>query len=208
MIKNVVYDLGGVIIHLDRDSSVKRFEAIGVADANELIDPYEQKGVFLELENGKLTMAEFCDKIREHTGKDISDEDIRQAWLGFLVEIPEEKLEYIESLRKDYKLYLLSNTNPAIQSWAQTPDFSKSGKRLNDYFDKLYLSYEMGVTKPSPAIFEQMVADSKMNPSETLFIDDGPANIAVAEEMGFLTYMPKNGEDWRDTITQILKDNA
>lgn len=208
MIKNVVFDLGGVIIHLNRERSVERFEKIGVHDAEELIDPYEQKGIFLELENGKLTMAEFCDKLRQHAGRDIADEDIRQAWLGFVVEVPVEKLQYIETLRKDYQVYLLSNTNPAIQSWAQSTEFSEDGKPLNDYFDKLYLSYEMGVTKPAPAIFEQMVADSGMNPSETLFVDDGESNIVVAKEMGFHTYLPENGEDWREAIDQILKGNA
>ncbi len=208
MIKNVVFDLGGVIIHLNRDRSVRRFEKIGVSDAEELIDPYEQKGIFLELENGKINLAEFNDKIREHAGKDIADEDIRQAWLGFIVEVPEEKLDYIAELRKDYNMYLLSNTNPAVQSWAQSSAFSKAGKPLNDYFDKMYLSYEMGVTKPDPSIFEQMVADSGMNPAETLFVDDGEANIVVAQRMGFHTYMPKNGEDWRNAITELLKNNA
>lgn len=208
MIKNVVFDLGGVIIHLNRDRSVRRFEKIGVSDAEELIDPYEQKGIFLELENGKINLAEFNDKIREHAGKDIADEDIRQAWLGFIVEVPEEKLDYIAELRKDYNMYLLSNTNPAVQSWAQSSAFSKAGKPLNDYFDKMYLSYEMGVTKPDPSIFEQMVADSGMNPAETLFVDDGEANIVVAQRMGFHTYMPKNAEDWRNAITELLKNNA
>jgi len=205
MIKNIVFDLGGVIIDLDRDQAVRRFEQIGVDDAEQLIDAYEQKGIFLQLEDGSINTEEFCRKLREHTGKNLSFEDITHAWMGFIVDVPQYKLDYILKLREEYKVYLLSNTNPIIQlQWAQTKRFTSAGRPLNDYFDTLYTSYEVGVTKPDRRIFEYMIQDSGMIPSETLFVDDGKSNIEVGRELGFQTYMPLNKEDWRSAIDRFL----
>lgn len=204
-IKNIVFDLGGVLVDLDRDRAVRRFEEIGVADAEQLIDAYEQKGIFLEVENGTIGIDEFCRKLSEHTGKVLPFDDIKRAWLGFVVDVPQYKLDYLSELRKHYKIYLLSNTNPIIQEkWARTNQFTPAGHPINDYFDKMYTSYEVGVTKPDPAIFEFMVKDAPLVPAETLFVDDGKSNIDVALGMGFQTYQPRNKEDWREAINHIL----
>ncbi|GBU06866.1 D-ribitol-5-phosphate phosphatase [Bacteroidales bacterium] len=196
-IKNIVFDLGGVIITLDRDEAVRRFIEIGVDSAEDLLDAYHQKGIFLELEEGKISKENFYEQLRQIAGKDIAAEKIDYAWFGFIKETPAYKLEMLEELAKKYKLYLLSNTNPVIMSWARTPQFSEKGKSLDQYFDKLYLSYEIGYTKPHDKIYEFMIQDSGLIPSETLFIDDGPANIIAGEKFGMKTYLPKNGEDFR-----------
>lgn len=207
MIKNIIFDLGGVIIDLDRDRAVRSFQAIGVDDADELIDPYEQKWIFQDLETGRIGVDEFCRQLRRHTGKPLTFEAICKAWLGFVVDVPLYKLEYISGLRAaGYGVYLLSNTNPIIQlEWAQTPRFTEAGLPLNAYFDKLYTSYEAGVTKPDPRIFEYMLRDSGIRPEESLFVDDGPKNIEVGESLGFHTYQPLNGEDWREAVSRRLK---
>lgn len=205
-IRNVVFDLGGVLIDLDRDCAVRRFEEIGVADAERLIDAYEQKGIFLEVENGTIGTEEFCRKLSEHTGKELSFEDIKSAWMGFIVDVPQYKLDYLLELRKQYNVYLLSNTNPIIQEkWARTSQFTPAGRSIDKYFDKMYTSYEVGVTKPDPAIFEFMIKDCGLIPAETLFVDDAKSNIDVARTMGFSTYQPMNKEDWRVAIDTILK---
>lgn len=105
-IKNIVFDLGGVIIDLDRDEPVRRLIEIGVKDADGLIDPYEQKGVFQDLETGKIGVEEFCRYLRKHTGKDLSYEDICWAWFGFIGGVPQYKLDYILKLREKYQVYL------------------------------------------------------------------------------------------------------
>ncbi len=199
-----MFDLGGVILDLDRNRAVKRFEAIGVKDAGLLIDPYEQKGIFLELENGKITWDEFCDALCEHAGRTIAKEEIKNAWLGFIVDTPQYKLDYILSLKEHYTIYLLSNTNPAIMEWAHSKDFSEAGHPITRYFHKLYKSYEIGVTKPAPEIFSYIINDSGMEPENTLFIDDGKSNVEVANKFGFKTYMPLNKEDWREAVSSFL----
>ncbi|MDR2844448.1 MAG: HAD family phosphatase [Candidatus Symbiothrix sp.] len=200
-VKNIVFDLGGVIITLDHNEAIRRFKAAGVEDVEKYLDPYHQNGIFLDLEAGTMTKAEFYDALRKLTGKHISAEAIDSGWLGFLKEVPIGKLKMLEKLRtKDYTLYLLSNTNPVVMDWALTPAFSSEGKPLNTYFDKLYLSYQMKCVKPDEAIFHQMIADSGMIPSETLFIDDGVHNIATAKRLGFKTYQPLNGEDFTERL--------
>jgi putative hydrolase of the HAD superfamily len=196
-IKNIVFDLGGVIITLDRDEAVRRFLAAGARDAAKLLNPYHQNGIFLELEEGRLSREAFYDAFRKSTGSPASNEVIDAGWLGFMKEVPVNKLRLLEDLRaRGYRLYLLSNTNPVIMEWALSPDFSADKKPLDAYFDKLYLSYQMKCVKPDAVIFRTMIADAGLIPSETLFLDDGSANVQMGAQLGFKTYQPVNGEDF------------
>ena len=203
-IKNIVFDLGGVIIDLDRQESVNRFVAMGIADAGDMLNPYRQHGVFLQSEDGSITAEGFIEKLSEMSGKALSYETVSQGWLGFLKKVSQEKLDYILSLRADYKIYLLSNTNPFVMDFANTTAFSEAGKPITEYFDKIYASCEMKVAKPHREIFELMLADSGMIPSETLFLDDGEANVKMGAAMGLHTYQPVDGEDWRAKVDQLL----
>jgi len=197
-IKNIVFDLGGVIITLERDEAVNRFKEAGLKNAEELLNAYHQRGIFLELEEGKLSKEEFYEAVRKEAGTFISNETIDYGWMGFLKELPEYKLTMLEELKeRGYRLFLLSNTNPVIMDWAFTPAFSPQGKSIDDFFDKLYLSYQIGYTKPHPEIYQFMFNDSGMIPSETLFIDDGIANVEMGEKLGMKTYLATNGEDFR-----------
>ncbi|MDR2804126.1 MAG: HAD family phosphatase [Dysgonamonadaceae bacterium] len=196
-IKNLVFDLGGVIITLDRDEAVRRFVEAGAKDAAERLNPYHQNGIFLELEEGKLSREEFYEVFWKETGSSASKEAIDAGWLGFMKDVPVAKLRLLERLNAEgYRLYLLSNTNPVIMEWALSSDFSADRKPLDAYFDKLYLSYQLKCVKPDPAIFQKMIADSGLIPSETLFLDDGAANVQMGEQLGFRTYLPVNGEDF------------
>lgn len=204
MIKNLVFDFGGVIVDLDKDKAIRAFKNLGMENIEDYIGLYAQKGIFLEVEDGQIDDLTFCEKISEIVGRKLSYEEVKQAWLGFFAGMDEFKLDYIEELRSKYNLYILSNTNPFVQSWAQSTDFSSKGRSLRDYFDKIYTSYEIGYIKPAPEIFEFMIKDANLNPAETLFIDDGESNIKIAEEFGFKTYLAADGEDWRNEITKLL----
>jgi putative hydrolase of the HAD superfamily len=197
-VKNLLFDLGGVIITLDRDAAVRRFIELGAKDAEEQLNAYHQNGIFLHLEDGSLTHDAFCDAFRAEFGVAVSNEAIDSGWLAFMGEVPAYKLKMLEDLKaQGYKLYLLSNTNPVIHRWALSPEWSTEGKPLSAYFDKLYLSYCLKLVKPSAAIFHHVIADAGLTPSETLFIDDGVVNIEMAASLGFQTYQPLNGEDFR-----------
>lgn len=203
-IKNIVFDFGGVIVNFSRENAVKRFIEIGVADADKLLDAYHQKGIFLEVEDGRITAEEFCSKLSAMVGKELTYEEAASGWRAFMIDVPLCRLDYLIELRKHYNLYVLSNTNPFVMGWARSNDFTSLGCPLDDYFDKIYASYEMKLVKPSIEIFESMMADANMVPHETMFVDDGLANIETAKSLGLHTFQPVNGEDWRDELDRIL----
>lgn len=195
-VKNLLFDFGGVIVSLNKQNALKRFREIGFADIDKYLGEYRQEGIFLEYEEGKLTANEFYAEFRRLAGKDdISDDDIDSAWMAFLTGIPAYKYQLIKDLRKKYKVYLLSNTNPSVMKWARSKKFSPEGATIDEYFDKCYLSYEIGHAKPDKEIYNVIIRDSGMNPEETLFFDDGKANIEAAKELGFQVYLTNQDED-------------
>ena len=206
MIKNIVFDFGGVIAPISREKAVEAFERLGLADADQRLDKYHQTGIFQQLEDGSIEVSTFQEKLGELCGRKLGWEETQQAWLGFFTGVDVAMLECLEELRRRYRLYVLSNTNPYVMSWACSEEFSAARKPLDCYFDKLYLSYRMGLLKPDERIFSRLVQDSGIVPSETLFVDDGAANIAAGHKAGFVTYQPENGEDWRDALQMMLKE--
>lgn len=205
-IKQVVFDLGGVVLHLDRQEAVRRFEAMGIREASRMLDAYHQNGVFLQVEDGTLNAEQFCDRIREMAGQDLPCRTIAEGWLGFVREVPLYKLDYIRELRKQYGVYLLSNTNPFMMEWARSPGFTPQGHPITDYFDRIYTSYELKMVKPDPAIFDHILKDAGLDPEETLFLDDGEANVQAASRFGIRVYRPEDGEDWRPAVDAILQE--
>lgn len=104
-LKTILFDLGGVLIHLNKDECVRRFENLGVSDASRMLDPYLQNGLFLQLENGALNTENFRKALSEHTGKEITHDEIKWGLCGFLEEIPPYKFDYIDCLREKYSVY-------------------------------------------------------------------------------------------------------
>ncbi|MDR2469287.1 MAG: HAD family phosphatase [Tannerella sp.] len=205
MIRNLIFDMGGVLVDVRREEAVRQFRSIGVNDADRLIDSSCHRGIFLALESGEIDVETFCRLLCKHTGKDIPRHAIEQAWKSIIFPPEAYKLDCLLELRRQYKLFLLSNNNPILMDWAKTSDFSPAGHSITFYFDKLYISYEMKCVKPERAIFEAMIRDSGILPSESLFVDDGKHNIRTARQIGFHTCHARNGEDWRDDVTKILE---
>ena len=130
MIKTLIFDFGGVIATIDRDRAVAAFARIGLADADARLDKYHQSGIFQELEEGKLDEAGFRAELSRLCGRELTFEEVKSAWLGFFVEVPTAILDYLETLKKRYRILILSNTNTYVMSWACSADFSPSGKSL------------------------------------------------------------------------------
>ena len=197
-IKNILFDFGGVIVSLNKQAALDRFSGIGFPNIEEYLGEFRQKGIFLEYEEGKIDAENFYKGFRRLAGNEnIKSEDIDSGWLAFLAGIPEYKLELLKELRKKYNVYLLSNTNPSVMGWALSNGFSPEGLPISAFFDKCYLSYEIGYAKPDPEIYHYILEDSGMNPAETLFLDDGKANIEMGDKLGFQTYLTDQEEDLR-----------
>lgn len=195
-IKNLIIDFGGVLIDLDRQRCLDNFSKLGMSDVESLLDIYHQQDFFQKYEKGLITTAEFRDVIRSKTEKPVTDAQIDDAWNSFLMNIPAYKLDLLLNLRKDYVVYLLSNTNELHWEWSCKHVFPYKTFRVEDYFEHIFLSYKMKMAKPDAGIFQKVLDETGIVPQETLFIDDSDANCRTAEALGTSTYTPKAHEDW------------
>jgi putative hydrolase of the HAD superfamily len=205
LIRNIAFDLGGVVIALSYEQAVKRFEEIGLSDARKHLDAFCQKGIFGDLEKGVITPEEFRTEISRLVGRELSHDECRYAWHGYVEAVPQRNLQMLLRLRQlGYKVCLLSNTNPYMMQWAMSNEFDGNGHSIEYYFDHLYLSDQCKQMKPSPEIFRMMLEGQQSTPEETLFIDDGQKNIEAAKALGIQTLFPKNNEDWTEPLAKLL----
>lgn len=196
-IKNVLIDFGGVLIDLDRRRCIEQFRQLGLHGVDGLLHDCQQQGFFQLHEKGLITDADFRDRIRSLAGTPLDDADIDKAWNSFLGTIPVYKLDFLLELRKRYRLCLLSNTNAIHWDYACATAFRAAGHQVEDYFDRIYLSYQMKMVKPDTEIFRAVLADADIRPEETLFLDDSETNCQSAQALGIHTYTPQAHEDWR-----------
>lgn len=206
MIKNILFDLGGVIITLDPDQAVARFREIGLADADKRLDTYTQSGIFGELELGRISAEEFRSELGKLIGHEVTAAQCLYAWKGYCKEVPRRNLDALLRLRSEgYRVVLVSNTNPFMMSWALSDAFDGQGHSLAHYMDSMYMSYKCGVMKPDEAFFRNVLEGEGIQPAETLFLDDGERNVEAASRLGLHTYCPANGSDWTQKIYEYLK---
>lgn len=196
-IKNVVFDLGGVLVDLDLGRCQQAFRSLGMPRVAELIDPCYPAEMLGQLERGDISFHEMCDRMRQLDRREtVTDEQIAWAYGEFLTGIAPWKLRAIDRLRRrGIRTWVLSNNNPASMEVIRKL-FRADGRTMDEYFDKIYLSYQLHALKPSAEIFRKMLADSGMLPSEALFIDDGQRNVDTARALGMNVYMPAPGEDF------------
>lgn len=205
MIRTIIFDLGGVVITLDQQQAIRRFQQLGLADAEQRLDAYTQDGIFGDLERGSISAEQFRQELSLLTGHEVSNAQCRHAWLGYCGELPKRNLDALQQLRRQgYRVVLLSNTNPFMMSWAMSDEFDGCGHSLAYYLDACYLSYQMGVLKPDHDFFLRVLDAEKVAPGETLFVDDGPRNVSAAAALGIHTFCPVNGADWTQELYNYL----
>ena len=199
--------MGGVIFRQDSEEAFRRFREAGL-DPEKYMGAFGQKEFFLDVENGKIDADTFCRKMAEASGREhVSWEEAQHCWLGFLKDVPVERLHYLLELKKHYHVCLLSNTNPFMMSFTRSSKFSSDGKPISFYFDTLFCSYEMKAYKPDSEIFIKALDTDKMIADETLFLDDSMKNIVAAQRLGIQTLYVKTNEDWRDRLKLVLQQN-
>lgn len=198
----LIFDFGGVLINLDLPLCINKLKEIGATGVEKYLSNFGQSDFFLQWEKGEIGLGEFRENIRAISSGQPSDDEIDAAWMAFLQDIPAEKIELLKQLRSRYRILMLSNTNPLhIEQSARTA-FEAHGTTMNELFDKCYLSYEIGLTKPGRDIFEYLLNDAGVEPGECLFLDDGQKNIDTARAMGFQTRLVSPGESL-DFLTEL-----
>lgn len=203
-IKNIIFDYGNVIFHIDFKRVAQAWEALGINNADEFYGHRKQDDVFNALERGEITPAAFRDRIRELTHKPtLTDEQIDDAWNAIFIGIPKGNHELLLQLKDKYRTFLLSNINAIHYDYVHS--YLKREYNLNDnsgLFEKVYYSHLVGKRKPDAAIFEQVLHENNLDPAETLFIDDSPQHLETAKKLDLQTYLmtaPDNIQDYFKT---------
>lgn len=201
-IKNIIFDLGGVIINLDPGLTHKAFAELGAMGFDDMFTFTHQLEVISEFEIGRITAAELRSKLAEHTRKEVADEDFDRAWNAMLLDIPPHRLDLLKELKKNYNLYLLSNSNELhIASIDQYLAAEHGIEKFDDLFHKSYYSHLLGMRKPNEEIYRHVLEESGLNPHETLFFDDNASNVQAAEELGIKAIRVE-----RDIVTYFTKN--
>lgn len=204
-ITHIALDMGGVVLHIDHDQAVSRFEEIGAAEAREYLNPYHQQGFFGQLEGGQISAETFVAELSRLIGKPLTHEECLYAWLGYLKEIPQRNLDAIRQLRDEgYRVCLLSNTNPFFFEWAESEAFDGHGHPIRDYFDALYVSFRCKLLKPTREIYEHVLRSEGIRPEQLLFIDDSERNTEAAAALGIRTLHVETNADWPTALTDFL----
>ncbi len=194
-IKNIVFDLGGVLVNLAFDNCLDAFRKVGFHDIGKQARQFERKGVFSQFERGEITPMVFREAIRVETTWSLTDSEIDYMWNLMLINIPREKLDLLLELRARYMVYLLSNTNQIHWDYVCQRMFNYRGFSVDDFFEETFLSFQMHKVKPEKGIYEQMIKEADILPEETFFIDDSEANCRVASAFGIQTHLYHQGED-------------
>jgi FMN phosphatase YigB (HAD superfamily) len=196
-IKNIIFDYGNVIFTLDFIKGQQAWKDLGIDDPGQFYGHRVQDKVFDAFEKGEIEAPEFRAYIRKKlSNPNLTDQQINNAWNSMLVGVPKGNNELLAELKSKYRTFLLSNINPIhydyIMNYLKT-DFGFDG---NDHlFEKTYYSHLTGRRKPETEIFEQVLNENKLDPVETLFIDDSPQHLETAQKLGIKTYlmtMPDN----------------
>ena len=193
-IKAIIFDFGGVLIDLNYHATIDAFQQLGIHNFDTLYTQAQQSNLFDDIETGKISSQRFINGLLDYLPHTVTPNEVVTAWNAMLLDIDPEKAHLLTELRKKYPVYLLSNTNEihinlAYRRWEKT-----MGHPIQNYFNKIYLSHEVGMRKPHKEIFEHVCADSGLNPQHTLFIDDSIQHIEGAQKVGLKTiHHPSNG---------------
>lgn len=200
---NIIFDFGGVILNLDYDRTTEAFVKLGVTDFEQSYSQLNQTNLFDEFERGEITPDQFRSGIRTVLNTGVSDALIDEAWNAMLLDLPSERLRLLEKLGQTRRLALLSNTNAIhAEYFEQQMKRQHRIENLDPFFEKVYYSFDVGMRKPEPRIFEFVLQERNFKPEETLFIDDSPQHIEGARRVGLHTYHLRT--DQGETILDLF----
>ncbi|MBD3636567.1 MAG: HAD family phosphatase [Crocinitomicaceae bacterium] len=185
----IIFDLGGVILNIDYDLTINAFKKLGGENFDKLYTQAHQDLVFDKYETGKITSTEFIEYLRSFLPGNISPTVVIEAWNAMLLDLPANRIELLEQLKKTYRIFLFSNTNDLHFQFFSELMERQFGNRtlLQDLFEKAYFSHLVGQRKPNVEAFELVIKNHNLDKNTTLFIDDSVQHIEGAKKAGLLT---------------------
>jgi putative hydrolase of the HAD superfamily len=189
-IKNVIFDLGGVLLNVDYHKTADAFKALGAAQFDELYSQANANHLFEALETGEISEDEFYLQIYKYCKSGTHIDEIQSAWNAILLDFRKDSLDVLEKLKSKYNLFLLSNTNSIhLTAFNKSLLETTGNASLDQYFIKSYYSHIIRMRKPYIETYNWVLKDGKMKAEETLFIDDSINNINGAIAVGIQTHL-------------------
>ncbi|MBI4947197.1 MAG: HAD family phosphatase [Bacteroidetes bacterium] len=202
-IKNIIFDFGGVILNIDYKLTEIAFAKLGLPDFSNIYSQKNQKELFDLFEKGLITPADFRREVKKYSKQEISDTQIDIAWNAMLLDLPVERVQLLDKLKRTHRVFLLSNTNE-IHFTAFSSYMKDKFKRnvFSDVFERYYVSHKVKMRKPDAEIFEMVVQENMLRKEETLFIDDSMQHIEGARKAGLNAIFLEKGK----TILDIFNE--
>lgn len=200
-VRNIIFDLGKVILNLDFNASILAFQKLGLdKDVLDRKQAYADP-VFYQLEVGEISPVIFRDRVRQIlNNQNASDNQIDDAWYAMIRDIPADRVKTLLRLKERHRIFLFSNTN-AIHMGRLLPEFKQEyGIDFPSLFEKDFYSHEIHARKPDLEAFQKVIELAKVDPVETLFVDDLEKNIQAAREAGLKTFWLQDGLE----LTQLF----
>ena len=203
-IKNIIFDLGGVLLNIDHEAPIRAFKNLGIEDFDQQYSKAIQGSLFTDLEKGSITPSTFRAEIRKMLHLNVSDEKIDEAWNSILLDFPKQHIALLERLQSQYRIFLLSNTNEIHYDCFTKKLSDEYGyKSLAALMEKDYYSHTLGIRKPSLEIYQTVLHRAGIEADETLFIDDSEVNIESAKQVGLVTYHLQDDESIIEIFSEI-----
>lgn len=207
-LKNLIFDLGDVIIPIDLTAPVRNFAVLANLPEDDVRAIWKQHDIFKHYETGLIDDDAFRGHVRRLLKKrddapdSWADEVIDTTWNTVLLDLPVERIERINELKTNYRLFLLSNTSPIHIRHVNQVLTSLNQPTLETLFERVFYSYSVRLMKPSPEIYQHVLTEAGLKPEETAFFDDNAANIQAAAALGIQAVHVQPPK----TILDYLKD--
>ena len=193
-IKSIIFDLGAVLLNISYQKTIEEFDKLGIKNSSTFYSKKLQTNIFNLLETGEISESDFIKEIQKHC-TEATNTQILYAWNAMLLDLPLHRVELLKQLKKDFNLYLLSNTNSIHITEFENKIGRKRYKEFYQLFDKVYYSHKIEHRKPNAEAFQLIIEENNLIAEEILFIDDSPQHIEGAKKLGIKTYHLLDDED-------------
>jgi HAD superfamily hydrolase (TIGR01509 family) len=203
-IKNIIFDLGGVIINLDIPKTISEFNKLTNKPFESIYTQLHQSPIFDLFDKGQISEADFFFELNNSLDQPLTHKQLLNAWNAMLLDFPIHRLELLNQLKQRYRIFLLSNTNETHIAQFENDLYQHHGyKNLEPFFEKVYYSCRMNMRKPDREIFDFVLQENTLNASETIFIDDSPQHIEGALKTGIKAHLLSKEKDIKSLIEQL-----
>lgn len=200
-ISALLFDLGGVLYHIDDSIMINEFNKLGAEDFSSIYNLSTQKPIIDKYEMGLISTIEFFDSIKPHLKNTLDNDAILNAWNSMLIGMPKENYEILLDLKKKYPIYLLSNTNIEHINYIDK-EIANHYKvdSLKSLFDDVIYSYEINMRKPNLDIYEYTITKIPFDKDEIFYLEDNHNNYEMGKNFGFNSYVMERNSNLKDIL--------